>query len=105
MSKRHLFIALFLSALLLSGCSLPKIIVLHDPLSADEHVRLGGVYDAPGQTRVRPGHHQADGTTPPPVPTTSTPPVSFYSSSERKKKPSHPSRHQWTPSPRTSRAS
>lgn len=37
---------ILLLALLLSGCSLPKIIVLHDPLSADEHVRLGGIYDA-----------------------------------------------------------
>ncbi len=35
---------------LLSGCSLPKIIVLHDPLSADEHVRLGSIYASQGKT-------------------------------------------------------
>jgi Tfp pilus assembly protein PilF len=37
-------------ALLFSGCSLPKIIVLHDPLSAEEHVKLGGIYDSQGKT-------------------------------------------------------
>ncbi len=59
MPKRHLFIALFLSALLLSGCSLPKIIVLHDPLSADEHVRLGGIYDAQGKTELARDQYRA----------------------------------------------
>ena len=29
------------SALLLSACSLPRIIVLHDPLTAEEHDNLG----------------------------------------------------------------
>jgi len=37
-------------ALLFSGCSLPKIIVLHDPLSAEEHIKLGGIYDSQGKT-------------------------------------------------------
>lgn len=59
MPKRNLFIVLFLSALLLSGCSLPKIIVLHDPLSADEHVRLGGIYDAQGKTELARDQYQA----------------------------------------------
>jgi len=59
MPKRHLFIALLLSALLLSGCSLPKIIVLHDPLSADEHVRLGGIYDAQGKIELARDQYQA----------------------------------------------
>jgi Tfp pilus assembly protein PilF len=36
--------------LLFSGCSLPKIIVLHDPLSAEEHIKLGGIYDSQGKT-------------------------------------------------------
>lgn len=35
--------------LLLSGCSLPKIIILHDPLSADEHIRLGNIYASQGK--------------------------------------------------------
>lgn len=30
--------------LLLGGCSIPQIVVLHDPLSADEHVQLGIIY-------------------------------------------------------------
>jgi len=38
-----------LLALLLSGCSLPQIIVLHDPLSAEEHLKLGGIYDSQGK--------------------------------------------------------
>lgn len=33
-------------ASLLSGCSLPKIVFLHDPLSADEHTQLGIAYDS-----------------------------------------------------------
>lgn len=56
---RHLFIALFLSALLLSGCSLPKIVVLHDPLSADEHVRLGGIYDSQGKVELARDQYRA----------------------------------------------
>ena len=36
--------------LLLSGCSLPKIIVLHDPLSAEEHIKLGSIYASQGKT-------------------------------------------------------
>jgi Tfp pilus assembly protein PilF len=59
MPKRNLFIVSFMSALLLSGCSLPKIIVLHDPLSADEHVRLGGIYDAQGKTELARDQYQA----------------------------------------------
>ena len=39
-----------LTLLLLSGCSIPKIIVLHDPLSAEEHLRLGGIYETQGKT-------------------------------------------------------
>jgi Tfp pilus assembly protein PilF len=42
--------AVFLLALLFSGCSLPQIIVLHDPLSAEEHIKLGGIYDSQGKT-------------------------------------------------------
>lgn len=33
-------------ASLLSSCSLPKIVFLHDPLSADEHTQLGIAYDS-----------------------------------------------------------
>jgi Tfp pilus assembly protein PilF len=38
--------------LLLSGCSLPKIIVLNDPLSAEEHLKLGSIYDSQGKTAL-----------------------------------------------------
>lgn len=38
-----------LAALLAGGCSLPEIIVLHDPLSADEHADLGRAYESQGK--------------------------------------------------------
>ena len=38
--------------LLLSCCSLPKIVVLNDPLSAEEHVKLGSIYDSQGKTTL-----------------------------------------------------
>jgi Tfp pilus assembly protein PilF len=50
MSQRIVPYAVLLLALLFSGCSLPQIIVLHDPLSAEEHVKLGGIYDSQGKT-------------------------------------------------------
>jgi len=59
MLKHCLFNALFVSALLLSGCSLPKIIVLHDPLSADEHVRLGGIYGTQGKVELARDQYKA----------------------------------------------
>lgn len=36
-------------ALFFSSCSLPRIIVLHDPLSPDEHDNLGRIYEAQGK--------------------------------------------------------
>jgi len=41
---------LYLSALLfIHGCSLPKIIILHDPLSPEEHNNLGRIYESQQQ--------------------------------------------------------
>jgi Tfp pilus assembly protein PilF len=36
---------LFLVLLVLAGCSLPRIIVLNDPLSVEEHIKLGKIYE------------------------------------------------------------
>ena len=33
----------------LNGCSFPKIIILHDPLSAEEHNNLGRIYESQGK--------------------------------------------------------
>ncbi len=47
--------AVFLSAasvLLLSACSLPRIIVLHDPLSPEEHDKLGRIYESQGKPEL-----------------------------------------------------
>ncbi len=41
---------LIASALLLPACSLPRIIVLHDPLTAEEHDNLGRIYESQGKT-------------------------------------------------------
>ncbi len=50
-SWRKMGPAVFATALLLvfSGCSLPRIIVLHDPLTANEHDDLGRSYEAEGK--------------------------------------------------------
>jgi Tfp pilus assembly protein PilF len=37
---------LSLALLVLAGCSLPRIIVLNDPLSVDEHINLGKIYES-----------------------------------------------------------
>jgi Tfp pilus assembly protein PilF len=52
---RQLFTAMYPPALViaavffLSGCSLPRIIILHDPLSAEEHDNLGRIYESQGK--------------------------------------------------------
>jgi Tfp pilus assembly protein PilF len=43
---------LLLPLLALAGCSLPKIIVLNDPLSAEEHLKLGSIYHSQGKTAL-----------------------------------------------------
>lgn len=50
--KRTFFALLLAAAPLVAGCTLPKIVVLHDPLSADEHVRLGVIYRSEGKTAL-----------------------------------------------------
>jgi Tfp pilus assembly protein PilF len=48
MTLPRLFFTLAIGTLL-SACSLPKVVVLHDPLSADEHVRLGAAFRDQGK--------------------------------------------------------
>lgn len=40
---------LIASAFFFSACSLPRIIVLHDPLTAEEHDNLGRIYESQGK--------------------------------------------------------
>lgn len=40
------------SALLLSACSLPRVIVLHDPLTPEEHDNLGRIYESQGKPEL-----------------------------------------------------
>ncbi len=39
---------LILICLLITGCSIPEIVVLHDPLTAEEHLQLGLSYEKKG---------------------------------------------------------
>jgi tetratricopeptide (TPR) repeat protein len=38
-----------LSVLLLSGCGLPRVVVLEDPLTPEEHLNLGVAYERQGE--------------------------------------------------------
>jgi tetratricopeptide (TPR) repeat protein len=44
--RSHAATACVLALLFLSGCSLPRIIILNDPLSAEEHNNLGRIYES-----------------------------------------------------------
>ncbi len=46
----HLIIFFFF--LTTASCALPKIIVLHDPLSPEEHINLGLAYEKRGETEA-----------------------------------------------------
>lgn len=51
--RRGAWLALTLLCVFLPACGgLPRIIVLHDPLSAEEHLRLGALYEARGQANL-----------------------------------------------------
>jgi len=43
----------------LSGCSLPRIIILNDPLSAEEHDKLGRIYESQGKLDLAAQQYQA----------------------------------------------
>lgn len=45
-------------ALSFSGCSLPKIIILHDPLTAVEHDNLGRIYESQGDLALAAGQYR-----------------------------------------------
>jgi tetratricopeptide (TPR) repeat protein len=46
---RHKAVVIILFAVLLSACSLPRIIVLKDPLTPEEHMNLGVSYESKGE--------------------------------------------------------
>lgn len=50
---------LLLFLLLNGGCGFPRIIVLEDPLSAEEHTRLGSIYEAQGKDELALRHYHA----------------------------------------------
>ncbi len=41
------------------ACSLPKIIILNDPLSADEHIKLGSIYETQGKADLAMQQYEA----------------------------------------------
>lgn len=57
---RRALIAPAVLACLLAGCShLPALIIPRDPLSAEEHARLGAAYEAQGLKKDAAGQYQA----------------------------------------------
>ncbi len=52
MTKFILHILILTSLAAATSCSLPRIIVLNDPLTAEEHVRLGQVYESQGKLQL-----------------------------------------------------
>jgi Tfp pilus assembly protein PilF len=56
---KKLNLTLLLVSIALAGCSLPRIVVLHDPLSSEEHMRLGSIYASQGKTVPARDQYQA----------------------------------------------
>jgi tetratricopeptide (TPR) repeat protein len=51
LQKVRLVLLLSFVFLATASCAIPKIIVLHDPLSPEEHINLGLAYEKKGETR------------------------------------------------------
>jgi tetratricopeptide (TPR) repeat protein len=51
-------LVLFLFFLTSSSCAIPKIIVLHDPLTPEEHINLGLTYEKKGETEGAVGEYK-----------------------------------------------
>jgi tetratricopeptide (TPR) repeat protein len=49
MIRTYYFLFLISYFLVASGCSLPRIIVLNDPLTPEEHINLGVTYEKKGE--------------------------------------------------------
>jgi tetratricopeptide (TPR) repeat protein len=45
-----IILLLFVPCLLTAGCSLPRIVILDDPLTPEEHINLGIAYEKKGET-------------------------------------------------------
>ncbi len=50
MRKATFYPILFFLLLTTASCAIPKVIVLHDPLSPEEHINLGVAYEKRGET-------------------------------------------------------
>jgi tetratricopeptide (TPR) repeat protein len=48
-AKAPIFILIALLIIYLQGCSLPRVIIIDDPLSPEEHVNLGLAYEKNGE--------------------------------------------------------
>jgi tetratricopeptide (TPR) repeat protein len=57
---RTLFLSVFAVMIALSsGCSIPRIIILNDPLVADEHEKLGRIYESQGKFEIAAEQYRA----------------------------------------------
>ena len=62
-------ICCIVALIFLSSCSLPKIIILHDPLSVEEHNNLGQIYESQQKYELAAEqYHEALKKTPNPFP-------------------------------------
>jgi tetratricopeptide (TPR) repeat protein len=50
LSDSLIAVALILLAVVISGCSLPGLVIPRDPLTAEEHLNLGVAYEKQGET-------------------------------------------------------
>jgi tetratricopeptide (TPR) repeat protein len=49
LGARYRALCLIVFTLFISSCSLPRILVLHDPLTPEEHINLGVAYEGKGE--------------------------------------------------------
>lgn len=52
MARRNLAWLILLAALLTAGCGMPKIVLIDDPLSPQEHLDLGRAYEQQGKLEL-----------------------------------------------------
>jgi tetratricopeptide (TPR) repeat protein len=56
--SKPLIFSSFVVMIFLYGCSLPRIVILNDPLSAEEHDKLGAIYESQGKLELAAQQYQ-----------------------------------------------
>jgi tetratricopeptide (TPR) repeat protein len=58
-NRKPLIFSFVVAMFFVYGCSLPRIIILNDPLSAEEHDKLGRIYESQGKLDLAAQQYQA----------------------------------------------